>query len=112
LDEEKTMPVRPRSGTRKATAQEQREAASALAIAALSFIAGEPERLGRFLALSGIGPESLRTAAREPGFLAGVLDHLANDDQLLREFAEQNEFDPEQVMKARELLAGGPPPGS
>jgi hypothetical protein len=112
LHEEMAMPVRPRSGTRKATAQEQREAASALAIAGLSFIASEPERLGRFLALSGIGPESLRSAAREPGFLAGVLDHLASDDQLLRDFAEQNEFDPEQVMKARELLAGVPPQGS
>jgi hypothetical protein len=112
LHEEMAMPVRPRSGTRKATVQEQRDVASAVAIAALSFIAAEPERLGRFLALSGIGPESLRSAAREPGFLTGVLDHLANDDQLLRDFAEQNEFDPEQVMKARELLAGGPPQGS
>jgi hypothetical protein len=99
------MPYRPRSGSRKASLQEQQDAAAALAIAALSFIAGEPERLGRFLAQTGIGPESLRTAAREPGFLVGVLDHMAGDDQLLREFAEQNEFDPEQVMKARELLA-------
>ena len=105
------MPIGPRSGTRKATLQEQQDAAAALAITALSFIAGEPERLGRFLSLTGIGPESLRTAAREPGFLAGLLDHLAGDDQLLREFAEQNEFDPEQVMKARELLAGGPSRG-
>jgi len=34
----------------------QREKAETLAIAALSFIAGEPESLARFLALSGIGP--------------------------------------------------------
>jgi hypothetical protein len=79
---------------------------------ALSFIASEPERLGRFLALTGIGPESIRNAAREPGFLIGVLDHLGNDDQLLRAFAEQNEFEPEQVMQARELLAGAPSYGS
>jgi hypothetical protein len=102
------MVLGPRSGTRKTTLQEQRDAAAALAIRALSFIASEPERLGRFLALSGIGPESLRSAAREPGFLAGVLDHLASDDALLRDFAAQNEFDPEQVMKARELLSGEP----
>jgi hypothetical protein len=105
------MPVRPGAGSRKATLQEQRDAAAALAIAALGFIAAEPERLGRFLALTGIGPESLRSAARDPAFLIGVLDHLAGDDQLLRDFAEQNEFDPEQVMKARELLAGDPPRG-
>src|ERR1700748_797993 len=102
------MPVRPRSGSRKATAQEQREAASALQIAALTFIAGEPERLGRFLALSGIGPESIRSAAREPGFLLGVLDHLLGDEPLLISFANENNVDPEDVGKAREVLAGSP----
>jgi Protein of unknown function (DUF3572) len=105
------MPNRPRWGARKPGLKERKEAAIALAILALSFIADDPERLGRFLALSGIGPESIRTAAREPGFLVGVLDHLASDDELLRTFAEQNEFDPEQVMQARELLAGAPPHG-
>jgi len=106
------MPNRPRSGGRKPSLQERQDAARALAIMALSFIAGEPERLGRFLALTGIGPESIRSAAREPGFLVGVLDHLASDDRLLRAFAEQNEFDPEQVMQARELLARASPHGS
>jgi hypothetical protein len=100
------MPNLPRWSTRKPSPQERKDAATALAIMALSFIASDPERLGRFLALTGIGPESIRTAAREPGFLVGVLDHLASDDQLLRAFADQNEFDPEQVMQARELLAG------
>jgi hypothetical protein len=109
---EMAMPNRPRSGSRKPALQERQDAAAALAITALSFIAGEPERLGRFLALTGIGPESIRTAAREPNFLVGVLDHLASDDQLLRAFAEQNDLDPEQVMQARELLAGGIPNGS
>ena len=56
-----------------------RESAELLAVQALTFLAGEPERLGRFLALTGIGPESLRTAAAEPGFLAGVLDHVAGN---------------------------------
>jgi hypothetical protein len=106
------MPNRPRSGGRKPSLQERQDAARALAIMALSFIAGEPERLGRFLALTGIGPESIRSAAREPGFLVGVLDHLASNDRHLRAFAEQNEFDPEQVMEAREVLAGQPPMGS
>ena len=50
--------------------KEQQAAAEQLAIAALGFIAGEPEQLGRFLAMSGIGPDSLRDAAREPRFLA------------------------------------------
>jgi hypothetical protein len=64
--------------------KQQQEAASALAVTALSFIAGEPERLGRFLAMSGIGPESIRDAANEPDFLLGVLDYLVSDEALLR----------------------------
>ncbi|MGB6255385.1 MAG: DUF3572 family protein, partial [Bradyrhizobium sp.] len=40
-----------------------REVAEIVAIQALSFVAGDPERLGVFLAESGIGPETLRSAA-------------------------------------------------
>jgi len=86
-----------------------RELAETVAIQALSFLAEEPERLGRFLALTGLAPESLRAAAREPNFLLGVLDHLAGDERLLREFASQQEFAAEVVTKARDLLAGAPP---
>jgi hypothetical protein len=99
----------PRSGSGGPDPKERQDAAVALAIAALSFIAGEPERLGRFLALTGIGPESIRDAARAPGFLLGVLDHLAGDETLLLAFANQNCVDPDEVARAREALAGAPP---
>ncbi len=39
------------------------EAAEALAIQALTYIAGDGERLGRFLAATGIGPAEIRRAA-------------------------------------------------
>jgi hypothetical protein len=99
---ENAMPNR----RRPAQAKERRTAAENLAVLALGFIAEEPERLGRFLALSGIGPDSVRAAAREPQFLAGVLDHLAADEPLLLAFAEANDIDPETVMRARDALAG------
>ena len=86
-----------------------RELAETVAIQALSYIAEEPDRLGRFLALSGIGPESLRDAAREPNFLLGVLDHLAGDETLLRAFATATDVAPETVTQARDLLAGARP---
>src|SRR6266481_9055573 len=91
---------------RPASRQDAQAAAEDLAIAALGFIAAEPERLGRFLAMTGIGPDSIRDAAREPRFLAGVLDHVAGDETLLRAFAAEHDFDPDTVMRARELLAG------
>jgi hypothetical protein len=85
-----------------------REQAAALAIAALSYLAAEPERLGVFLALSGIGPESIRAAASEPHFLAGVLDHVASNERLLLAFAEHAGIDPVEVGRAQMALAGPP----
>ena len=84
-----------------------REAAETLAIQALTFIAADPERLGRFLGLTGIGPAQIRAAAREPGFLAGVLDYLSGDERLLTEFARQTDHDPITVSQARHVLGGG-----
>jgi hypothetical protein len=85
---------------------ERHAAAEALAVAALAFIAGEPERLGCFLAVSGIGPDSIRAAAREPQFLLGVLDYLAADEPLLVAFAAENAIPPGAVMEARDTIAG------
>lgn len=84
--------------------------ANELAVGALTFLAADSDRLGRFLALSGIDPQSIRLAAREPGFLAGVLEHIAGDEKLLLAFAEENGIPPQDVTRARLLLAG-PTPG-
>lgn len=83
-----------------------RASAEKLAVEALSFIASDPERLGRFLAATGIGPADIRAAAREPLFLAGVLDHLANNETELIAFSEGTGNRPEDVLKSREQLAG------
>lgn len=99
-------PWQPRLKPDKPSTQDD---AATLAIAALTFIAQDPEQLGRFLALSGIGPESLRTAAREPGFLLGVLDHVSGDETLLLAFAADRGIDPLAVGSARTMLAGERP---
>ena len=83
------------------------EAAEGLAIQALTFIATDGERLGRFLAITGIGPDQIRAAAREPHFLAGVLDHIASDERLLTDFAAEADVDPADVGKAQAALGGG-----
>ena len=82
------------------------EAAEGLAIQALTFIAGDGERLGRFLATAGIGPAQIRAAAQEPGFLVGVLDYLAGDERLLSAFAVETGNDPTHVGKALAVLGG------
>jgi hypothetical protein len=84
----------------------RRQAAEALAIAALAFLASEPEHLGRFLATSGIGPDDLRGASRDPSFLSGLLDHFSGDEALLVAFAQQAGIDPTEVERARMVLGG------
>jgi uncharacterized protein DUF3572 len=91
----------------KAGAKMTEEAAEALAIQALSFIAGDGDRLGRFLAITGIGPAEIRTASGEPGFLAGVLDYVAGDERMVVEFASELKIDPSYVGIARAALGGG-----
>jgi hypothetical protein len=81
-----------------------REVAEIVAIQALSFIAGEPERLGLFLAESGIGPETLRTAATDPQFLASVLDFVMRDDATVKAFAAASQLHPTNIAAAHQAL--------
>jgi Protein of unknown function (DUF3572) len=98
-----------RPGRDEPRGEQRIAAAEGLAIAVLGFIAADPDRLGSFLAVTGIGPESIRDAAREPRFLAGVLDHVAGDESLLLAFAAEHEIDPDALMRARDMLAGRHP---
>ncbi len=85
--------------------QLSKAAAESIAIEGLSFLAGNPARLDRFSALSGLGPNNLRAAAAEPGFLAAILDHLASDESLLLAFAANTGHVPATIAKAREILS-------
>ena len=84
-----------------------REAARELAIVALGFIASDTDELSRFLALTGIAPAAIRIAAEEPGFLAGVLAYISGNERTLLAFAAHAGVAPEEIEKAKQLLAGG-----
>jgi hypothetical protein len=92
----------------KQSARFARKEAEALAIQALTIIASDAERIGRFLAVTGIGPSEIRAAAREPGFLGGVLDYIASDERLIVDFASESGLDPADVERGRAMLAGVP----
>ena len=85
-------------------ASNPREVAEIVAIQALSFLASDPERLGQFLTESGIGPQTLRTSAADPKFLAGVLDFIMRDDATVQAFAGATQLTPDAVGNAREVL--------
>lgn len=78
-----------------------------VAIAALGYLASDPELMMRFLSLTGIEASGIRKAAAEPRFLAGVLQFfLAHEPTLLR-FCESSGVAPETVQKAFTALPGG-----
>jgi hypothetical protein len=90
--------------TRSSKDRARREAAEAIAIAALTFLASEPEHLGHFLAATGVGPDQVRKAARDRSFLTGVLDHFSGHEPLLIAFAQHAGIDPTEVERARVAL--------
>src|SRR5664279_3932739 len=57
--------LRKRLLSSKSPAHARREGAEATAVAALGFLAAEPERLSRFVALSGLEIANLRRAAQD-----------------------------------------------
>ena len=80
------------------------DAAQSLAVSALTFIAADPDRLSRFLGVTGLGPDNLRGSAEDPAFLGSVLDYLVADEKLLVEFAADAGLKPGAVMRAHDAL--------
>lgn len=93
------MPIKEKSNPARA-----REAAQAVAIQALTFLAQDMERIGGFLAQSGLGPGDLRARAAEPAFGAAVLAHLLSDETLLLAFVEDGKLRPQDVVHAHDIL--------
>lgn len=86
--------------------------AETAALQALAFLAEEPERLARFLALTGMGPAELRAQAQTPQVLLAVLEHLMQDEGLLLVFAASSGIAPESIGPAHAVLeemTGGRP---
>lgn len=79
--------------------------AEAIAVEVLHFLAAEKSRLDRFLELSGVTVGELRKAAAEPFFLAGLLDHLSSDEDLLLSFAAHAGRKAETIAEACRTLS-------
>ena len=80
--------------------------AETLAVQALGFLASEPERIGPFLAATGLDPANLRAAAGEPGFLAAVLDFLLDHEPTLLDAAHDLGVPAERIVRLRRCLPG------
>ena len=80
--------------------------AEVIALQALAFLAEDAQRLGTFLALTGLGPDELRAQARERHLLAAVLDHLLRNESELLVFAADYKIAPELIGRAHAALEG------
>lgn len=82
-----------------------REEAENVALGAFSFLTGDEERLSRFLAVSGLRPDTIRSAASSPGFFAGILDYVVSDEPLLLALAKDLNTKPEHIVQAHWTLS-------
>ena len=86
-----------------------REAAEAVAIQGLAFLAEEPARIQRFFLVTGLDPAEIRARAGTPELLSAVLEHLAGDESLLLVFAASHNIAPESIgLAIRALQAPRP----
>jgi hypothetical protein len=80
------------------------ERAETLALAALAYLAGTPDVLGRFLGNSGLEASDLRLRASDPDVLRAVLEFLLTDDALAGDFCRDQGLDPRDLHLATHLL--------
>ncbi|MEM9011535.1 MAG: DUF3572 family protein [Pseudomonadota bacterium] len=88
----------------------RRDAAEMLALDALAWLAEAEERIGPFLAETGLASDDIRRRAAEPEFLGFVLDHLLQDEARLLAFCAARDHAPEAPARARAALPGGADP--
>ncbi len=88
----------------------RQESAETLALQVLAWLASDGQRLGAFLAASGLTAAALSQEAATPALLGGVMDHLMSDDSLVRACAADLGIAPERFDPARQALPGGAVP--
>ena len=101
----KGKPDRPAKVSPKISGPLDAAEAERIAVGALDYLAGEAGRLTRFLDATGLSAPGLRAAAAEPGFLAGVLDHVVGDEALLVACAGALAIPPERLAAAWRRLS-------
>ncbi len=80
--------------------------AETIALRALGFMAEDEDRIGAFMAETGISPDDLRDSATSAVILTAVLDYLTRDESLLLMFSANADIQPERITPALMMLNG------
>lgn len=79
--------------------------AATLALSALGWILEDVERAHRYLDLTGLDPDALRSGLGDTAVLASCLEFLASHEPDLIRAAEALAITPEELVAARQDLA-------
>ncbi len=81
------------------------EDAEGIALQGLTFLVGDPQRLVRFLSLTGLSPNELKGFGSDKGLQMALMDYLLGDESLLLVFTAEHGLSPDSMAPAYELLA-------
>jgi hypothetical protein len=88
----------------------RQETAETLALQALGWLLSQPEELGGFLSASGAAPQDLAQLARDPVFLAALVDYLLETDDRVLACTKDLGLPATALGEARQGLPGGRDP--
>ena len=74
--------------------------AESIAIRVLNFIVADVDRIIQFLNVTGLQPETIRASAKSSHFLLGVLEYVAQDDELLKAIDQKLKLRPATILPA------------
>ena len=80
--------------------------AETIALQALGFLADDPQRVSRFLSLTGSDAGQLRAEAKNREFQTATLEYMLGDESLLQAFCQEAGIDPVAIGPAYALLGG------
>ena len=83
---------------------ESAQRAATLALAVIGWLLQDADRAERYLALTGLDPDSLRNGLDNSAVLGSALDFLANHEPDLIRAAEALAVTPEELVAARKDL--------
>lgn len=95
-----TIPYRPNHH-----AEEQELSAPTLALAVIGWIMQDGERAERYVALTGLSPDALRSGLSDNAILASALEFLINNENDLMRAAEALALTPEELVAAYKELS-------
>ena len=89
-----------------APAPESSSEAEIIALRIVTFIAQRDSLLQQLIVETGVTTSTLSERTNDPDFLAGIVDFLLSNEQLLLEFCRFAEVDPTRLHHIRHKLPG------